>query len=538
MPCTDRSARSKPWRTLPHRCSPIRRDLAVIQLPQYPVADLRSFGRVIVVKNNFHILVDKLTTMKTHNTSSSLNVFRYGLRGLLAIGALIAGHTGHCVTLVPSSGSWFVDPGSNTLIQDAGANENYGDGQDGWVEIRNGGSGQYRIVGKYDTESGYDYLGLYDGVGTGGTLLAEYSGQGDFEFTCTPGQVVTIRFRTDGSVTRPGFSLAMLWSTVPQFTIGGFDVGCGGRLELFDPGFTGEYGNNVDNSMHFYNGGNGVIQVTGNYNTEECCDPITIYEGYGSGGAVLAQFAGIGNINFSSSPGQAITIRFLSDFSVVSQGFAVLVQYTGDCGGSTIPASGTSAIACGGNAVLRDAGGAGNYDDSQSGYTVLECSGSAQVKLEGMYDTEQCCDALRIYEGNGLGGALVAEYRGQGVLTPYTGAPGTPITVAFETDGSVVRAGFELNVSYVGQCSLVGIDELVQVPLIAVAPNPTSGQFTILGADLSANSIELVNVTGQRVMQLPYSANVDISTLASGSYILTIFDRDGKGLHRARVVRD
>ncbi len=57
-----------------------------------------------------------------------------------------------------------------------------------------------------DLESFCDFIYIYAGAGTGGTLI--WSGTGWMSFgpiTSLPGQPLTIRFFTDGSVTYSGF---------------------------------------------------------------------------------------------------------------------------------------------------------------------------------------------------------------------------------------------------------------------------------------------------------------------------------------------
>ena len=479
--------------------------------------------------------------MGNNYTFTSWKLITPGLKGCMVAGCLMLAQAGHSLTIIPATGQWFVDPGNNTVLQDAGGNGNYSDGQDGYVNIRNYTNGVFRIVGQYQTESTWDVITLYDGTNINGTQIAEYSGTGTIDFTCAPGQGVAIRFRSDGSVTGQGFNLAVIWSTYPDAIVGSnLGFACGGQLNLWDPGFTDAYGDNVDTWTSFGCSGDDVIRVIGSYDTEGGYDYVKIYAGDGIGGTELASYSGAGSIDFTSPLGQTITVRFYSDGSIVSAGFNVSVKYVGTCGNPTTPAFGSTALPCGSNSLLRDHGGVSNYDDGVSGHTVLECNGNAQVRLEGMYNLESCCDRIRIYEGSGIGGPLLAEYggSGSGAIDPLTGPLGTPITVELTSDGSVTRSGFEFSVSSIGQCSLVGIDEQQQLPLIGVAPNPTSGPFAILRADVSASIIELHSVAGERVMRAPFSSNVDISALASGVYLMTIFDKEGSGLYRSRIVRE
>ena len=60
------------------------------------------------------------------------------------------------------------------------------------------------LSGTYATESGYDYISVYDGAGTTGTRLARVSGSGTLNCTSTVG-ALTILFSSDANTERDGF---------------------------------------------------------------------------------------------------------------------------------------------------------------------------------------------------------------------------------------------------------------------------------------------------------------------------------------------
>ena len=92
-------------------------------------------------------------------------------------------------------------------------------------------------------------------------------------------------------------------------------------------GCGGTYSNNV-NGYTVINGSAGFyINISGSYATESCCDKINIYNGSGTGGTLLATYAGGGNINYSGTLGQTLTVQFYSDGSVTSTGLTSTVSY-------------------------------------------------------------------------------------------------------------------------------------------------------------------------------------------------------------------
>lgn len=79
-------------------------------------------------------------------------------------------------------------------------------------------AGQYLTFNftQFQTESNLDVLTIYNGSTTGAPLLGTYSGTNSpGTITVNPGQCITFRFVTDGSVTYSGWSAAMSCSTTP-----------------------------------------------------------------------------------------------------------------------------------------------------------------------------------------------------------------------------------------------------------------------------------------------------------------------------------
>ena len=76
------------------------------------------------------------------------------------------------------------------------------------------------ITGTYVIEGGWDYLYVYDGAGTSGTLLSTYSNSngGTIE-NVSPSGPLTLYFTSDGSVPKDGFEIAV--SCVAQTTVTG-----------------------------------------------------------------------------------------------------------------------------------------------------------------------------------------------------------------------------------------------------------------------------------------------------------------------------
>ncbi|MCC6576059.1 MAG: T9SS type A sorting domain-containing protein, partial [Flavobacteriales bacterium] len=118
-----------------------------------------------------------------------------------------------------------------------------------------------------------------------------------------------------------------------------------------------------------------------------------------------------------------------------------------------VPQTGNNTVPCGTDFILQDSGGSGNYAASSTGYTVIEAGTGATINIAGSYNTESGFDFIRIYDGVGIGGTLLATYAGSGAVN-YTGTAGQTLTVRFTSDGSVQYAGFDFTVTFTGTCYL------------------------------------------------------------------------------------
>lgn len=107
---------------------------------------------------------------------------------------------------VPSSGSQTITT-CNATIYDPGGTGQYPNSCDGYLVIQPANpSCVARLQGTYNTESSFDKIYVYEGVGTGGTAIVNaVSGSGSIDVTSSVG-ALTLRFTSDGSVQRDGFA--------------------------------------------------------------------------------------------------------------------------------------------------------------------------------------------------------------------------------------------------------------------------------------------------------------------------------------------
>lgn len=124
----------------------------------------------------------------------------------------------NCLSVnVPTTSYNTIPCGSSSFIYDnGGTSGNYATSSNGYTVIENSGTGIISLTGNYTyIESSYDYLKIYSGIGTGGTLLATYSSNSTgtiTPITSSAGQSLTVLFTSDGSNEGAGFALLALYS--------------------------------------------------------------------------------------------------------------------------------------------------------------------------------------------------------------------------------------------------------------------------------------------------------------------------------------
>lgn len=230
-------------------------------------------------------------------------------------------------------------------------------------------------------------------------------------------------------------------------------MACNGTL--YDPGGTGNYANSQSGYTIIPGKPGATISISGTYNTELNYDYVYIYSGVGIGGTYLYRYSGSGSVNYTAPVGQSVTVRFTSDGGVVGAGFQFNITYStgGTCPSATQVTGTSGSVSCGTSTLLLDHAGDANYSNSRNDYIVLNSIGTAAINIWGAYATESSYDYVRIYNGSGIGGTLLAQYSGDGVIN-YTGTAGQTLTLRFTSDGNTIDGGFSFIASTIGSCSI------------------------------------------------------------------------------------
>ena len=122
-----------------------------------------------------------------------------------------------------------------------------------------------------------------------------------------------------------------------------------------------------------------TISLTGDYSTERNCDILRVYDGNNATGTLLGQYSGSGNVSLSSNTGY-LTLRYTTDGSVASAGFAVTYNILGSSDLCTNPVSHLSLS----NLTATSAQAQWQADDN-SGPFVLRLNGDPTTVTTNSY---------------------------------------------------------------------------------------------------------------------------------------------------------
>ena len=197
--------------------------------------------------------------------------------------------------------------GNNTFVQPSGFLESpnwpaaYPASADGYT-VFSGIPGVFRtITGTINTESGFDFVRVYDGTGTGGTLLYQLAGNpATFSFTSTPNQTFTVRFSSDSGTQFAGFNLTVTGLYPVNLSVG---TGSGGR-----PLLLGALTSNVTTNANTYDvnaNANLTIDAAGTIGlgTDAVSQPINIGTGASTRAITMGNISGVTSISLRNGLG-------------------------------------------------------------------------------------------------------------------------------------------------------------------------------------------------------------------------------------------
>ena len=199
-------------------------------------------------------------------------------------------------------------------------------------------------------------------------------------------------------------------------------------------------------------------------------------------------------------------------------------------GAVNVPSTGMTTVT-GCSVILCDNGGPSDlYQNSSSGYVVVYpgTDDSLVAVLGGSYNTEAGYDYLRIYDGVGITGTMLAEFDGVGNITDTIKSTSGPLTIQFYSDGSNVEDGFVINLGCVEAPTCPNVQN-IQVSNVAAHSAYVTWEYSQGAQNIPASYIlEVEDALG----------NINIINTTESSYLLSGLDVQSIYTVRAKTVCD
>lgn len=339
--------------------------------------------------------------------------------------------TGTDTLVIPSGVTSFKVYDDGLGEDDNGNLGNYSNGANGYLVLRAPAGNLLKITGSLNTESGCDYLYVYDGDVGSDILLNGESGVYNLDELSSTNAFATLYFHSDGSVTNSGLELTIsLIEASTQHTISLNSVSGG---SISSDKLTAKVGETVTLSLTpgENNVSNGAMVVA------EGGKSVPV-----SGGVWYA-----GNTATFVMPNSSVEVTP----SFVGKDDAFINMPVSGIASFKIPAGVTSFK------VYDDGGSDGNYGNDVRGYLVLQAPEGFSLMVSGKVKTEQGYDYLTVYSGymDAVSSCdqgcykLIERVEGANISVGPVVSFGNVMTLYFYSDGGVSDDGLDLTVSIV-----------------------------------------------------------------------------------------
>lgn len=313
---------------------------------------------------------------------------------------------------------------------------------------------------------------------------------------------------------------------------------------LYDSGGPGSnYGNNESNYIIINPIDATSITLTFSaFNTEASFDKVEIYNVV-SGGTPLYTFSGTSVPSPVTISGDVMRIRFVTDGTVVSSGFAASwVATGGSCGSDyNMPASVISAK----GKVFDSGGPGGNYGNNENKIFNIEPKNATSVCLSfyGDFNLELNYDFLKVYNNINGGGTLLGSFTGTTLPSNITSSTGK-MSLVFTSDATVVYNGFKAIWTSDGdypafthnpEARIISSQPTTETSGVSIFPNP-SNSIVNIGFEIPQNGqskIIVYNAAGMETTVLDESLSAgkhniqfDASLLPEGVYFCKVILQD------------
>lgn len=244
-------------------------------------------------------------------------------------------------------------PGPVNFYDDGGSGGNYTSSKDYTFTATSATAGQCLVASfsSFNTEASYDILKIYDGVGTGGTLIGTYSGTSIPPNATSSGGSLTFVWHSDGSTQNSGWAATISCTATcaaappPSTNMNNTPVSltCPASMLFYDSGGSG--GNYLASESYTKtftaSAGSCVSYTFSAFSTESGYDYLYVYDGPTTASPLIGTYSGSTLPPNYTASGNSLTFRFTSDGSSQYAGWTATVSCANACSGA--PTAGIAA---------------------------------------------------------------------------------------------------------------------------------------------------------------------------------------------------
>jgi len=237
-------------------------------------------------------------------------------------------------------GTQLLTASSGTITDGSGANDYQNDADCRWVIQPGSGAGIRIEFTQFRTESGYDFVTIYDGsLVNSRYMVRRFSGTNLPPVVTTAIPEATIYFTTDGSITDQGWTLN--YTTISQAYCSGTTILTAPSGTISDGSGVSDYTNRADCRWLIQPPGATWVRLSfTSFTTEANYDFVRVYDGTTTSAPLLGSYSGTSLPPTLTANSGAMLIVFTSDSSITRAGWEA--TYTSN--GTTATVEGTDAL--------------------------------------------------------------------------------------------------------------------------------------------------------------------------------------------------
>lgn len=292
----------------------------------------------------------------------------------------------------------------------------------------------------FETESGYDYLDIYDGTNSNAPLLGSFSGNTIPPTIISSSGAMFLDFSSDVMTEYDGWSASYYTSNQTQY--------CNGLTTLTNTTGSINDGSNTNDNYSSNTNCQWLIQPNGaatielsfnQFKTEAYYDELKVYDGSSNGANLIGTYSGTNLPNTIVSSGPSLYLTFTSDTYINEKGWSLSYtsNYAAYCNDTTslLAALGT----------FDDGSGNNNYSNNSDCYWLIQPAGASSIQIDFNYfNTESGQDMLYIYDGNNTSSNLLQTLSGNSSPSSILSTSGE-VMLHFNSNNSNSDIGWEID---------------------------------------------------------------------------------------------